>query len=203
MNRDALVNVFGSDTADNIIKLVERQHTLSWDMKQVLSLAEGYPSDTSTQEFERADDLNTSGWDCHVAGKYEKALKYYDEALVLCPDFPMIWNNKGLAHYRSGDFDAAKQAYERAIALNALFIKPFSNMGILFIELRGDLDEGRRWLRKALALDPNYQRARAYLDQVETDDAKIDVLLLGTEPELAGGLLRAFAKRGLKVKHIP
>lgn len=200
MNYDSLKNIFGAEAAQRIATLLEQKESLNWPMRQVLTLCEGYPADTSTQQFAQADRLNDVGWTCHTMGEYEEALEHYGKALELCCDFPMVWNNKGLAHFRLGQFDEAKQAYERAIAINPLFIKPFSNMGILYYELRRDREQARAWFLKALTLDPNYQRARAYLDRIVEETEHTDVLMIGTDPDLAGGLIEAFKKKGVKAK---
>lgn len=199
MNYEALKNVFGSESTEKIKKLMEQQETLSWSERQILTLCEGYPSDTSTKAFAEADEFNTQGWDCHTAGQYGDALKYYQKALELCPDFPMVWNNKGLAHFRLGQFELANEACQEAIRLNPLFIKPYSNLGILHCELRKDTKEAISWFKKALALDPNYQRARAYLDQLQDEPEHVDVLMIGADPELSEGIIKAFQEKGKKV----
>ena len=140
---------------------------LGWQERQVFTLLEGYPPDTSSREFAQADKFNDLGWACHEMGSYNEALEYYQQALERYEAFPMVWNNKGLAHFRLHDFDAAQGAYHRAIELNPRFIKPYSNLGILYVELRNEPEEAKIWFKRALALDPNYQRAKAYLNKIE------------------------------------
>ena len=57
MNYDAIRNVFGAKVTEKIRVLLEQQEALAWPLKQVMTLCEGYPSDTSAESFTRADDL--------------------------------------------------------------------------------------------------------------------------------------------------
>lgn len=149
-------------------KFDEHIESLDWSMRQVHTLLDGYPEDTSSEKFRKADELNNQGWFCHSIQNYRKALQFYEEALKLCHDFPMVWNNKGLAHYRLNEFDNAYSAYQEAININPRFIKPYSNLGILYFELRNDKEEARIWFSRALALDPNYQRAKMYMMKISS-----------------------------------
>lgn len=200
MDYQALEKIFGKEAARKIRTLAQDAQSLDWSARQMVTLCEGYPKDVSTEKFRLADELNSAGWACHCMTQFENAINYYIRALKLCPDFTMVWNNKGLAHFRLGNFDEAKEAYEKAIKINPLFIKPYSNMGILHIELKGDNKSAKEWLFKALTLDPNYQRARMYLEKIQDSEGSHDVLMLGTDPEFAAGLINAFQKKGLKAR---
>ncbi|MCL2220570.1 MAG: tetratricopeptide repeat protein [Chitinispirillia bacterium] len=48
-------------------------------------------------------------------GKYEEALKLYDEALLLDPADSRLKMNRGSALYRLGNYDEAEKAYEDAL----------------------------------------------------------------------------------------
>ena len=167
LDYERIKNVFEPWQIEMMKEWEEKYNSLSWPERQLYSLLDGYPIDTASTEFQQADSLNDKGWDCHVAKKYRDAVNYYEEALKLCPDFPMCLNNKGLAHYRLNEFDLAKESYLRAMEINPHFVKPYSNLGILFYELLHDAKEAVIWFKRALALDPNYQRALDYLYRIE------------------------------------
>jgi tetratricopeptide (TPR) repeat protein len=52
----------------------------------------------------------------------------------------------------------ALEAYTRAIAADPAFSWPYHNIGRLYLD-QGDLDQARRWLTKAVDVNPNHWRA--------------------------------------------
>lgn len=121
---------------------------------------QGYPAQTDTPEFRRADDENTLGWDCHLVREYSAALVHYERALTLYQAFPLAWNNKGLAHYRLGELEQAKQCYFSAVQYAPGFVKPWSNLAFLYWTKYEDADAARRWLSRAFAISPDYPDAK-------------------------------------------
>ena len=73
-------------------------------------------------------------------------------------------------------------------------------MGILFYELKHDLPTAEQWFSRALALDPNYQRAREYLSRIQT--ARPHFVMIGGDPDPAGGLVDELRSRGQRVAWI-
>jgi tetratricopeptide (TPR) repeat protein len=169
INDQQLNEIFGPVYAPLIKHWHQTVQSPNWEQKQVFTLLEGYPTDTSSPTFSQADDLNSEGWMCHEQRRYRDALGYYERALAHCREFPMVWNNKGLAHFRLGEFEPARAAYLEAIRIRPGFVKPWSNMGIIYRELQHDREEAITWFRRALALDPEYHRARQYLDKLESE----------------------------------
>ena len=51
-------------------------------------------------------------------GKYDEAIKAYDEAIRLDPNLAMAWSNKGNALTGQGKYDEAMKAYDEAIRLD-------------------------------------------------------------------------------------
>ena len=50
---------------------------------------------------------------------------------------------------------------------HSLFIKPWSNLGILYLELYEDPIGARRWVERALGVDRTYERALHTLALIE------------------------------------
>ncbi len=59
----------------------------------------------------RLIDKGNRAW---LTGKYDDAIKNYDEAAVNDPESPYIYFNKGTALYKKGDFQGAIEAFEKA-----------------------------------------------------------------------------------------
>lgn len=60
--------------------------------------------------------------------EYEQAIPYAEGALRLRPDRHGPWNNLGLAHLRLGRLQAARDCYERAVALRPWFDNSLSGL---------------------------------------------------------------------------
>jgi len=54
----------------------------------------------------------------YFLGKYDEAVKCYDESIKIDPSNPIVWNNRGLALYYLGKYDEAILAYEHAITID-------------------------------------------------------------------------------------
>ena len=61
---------------------------------------------------------NNKGIALYSQGKYNEAIKAYDEAIKLDPKYAMAWNNKGLALNSQGKYNEAIKAYDEAIKLD-------------------------------------------------------------------------------------
>ena len=61
----------------------------------------------SLREARRLSQLN----------QYEKAIADYDQALKINPNLHAVWNNRGNAHFKLGDFTKAVTDYTVALSL--------------------------------------------------------------------------------------
>ena len=51
-------------------------------------------------------------------GDFEKALSFFDQALLLKPDDPDLWNHKGIALRSLGRYDEASECYNKSLQLD-------------------------------------------------------------------------------------
>ena len=77
-------------------------------------------------QFKPLDDLwitalylNNKGADELRTGHPDIAIRYFEDAVKLAPDFAAGWGNLGVARRRLGDINGALQAYEKALAVEA------------------------------------------------------------------------------------
>ena len=51
-------------------------------------------------------------------GNFEDALSYFEQALLLKPDDPDLWNQKGVALRSLGRYDEASDCYNKSLQLD-------------------------------------------------------------------------------------
>lgn len=52
------------------------------------------------------------------AGKFEEALNFFDQALLLNQNDPELWNHKGVALRSMGRYDEAMECFNKALELD-------------------------------------------------------------------------------------
>jgi tetratricopeptide (TPR) repeat protein len=77
-----------------------------------------------------AEDFLTKGIGLAEQGKYDEAIKAFDEAIRLNPSDAMAWNNKGLALYAQGKYDEAIKSYDEVIRLKPDYAEAWYNKGL-------------------------------------------------------------------------
>lgn len=82
-----------------------------------------------------------------------EALAYYEVALRLVDDDPVLWVNVGTLHRKLHDLSAAASSYSRALSLNPNYGLAHYNLGAVF-DSRGKYKQALEEYKIALALDP-------------------------------------------------
>jgi tetratricopeptide (TPR) repeat protein len=90
--------------------------------------------------------------DTHEKGKLQDALKLYEEAIKLAPEFPEAEFQRGNALLSLGKTQEAEKAFRRAIDLREDWTLPMANLGALLISTN-QFDEAGLILSKAVELD--------------------------------------------------
>ncbi len=107
----------------------------------------------------RTDNCDADGWyNKGVAlgelGKYDEAIKAYNEAIRVNPDLIVAWFQKGNALHKQGKYDAAIKTYDAAIRLDPKYPIIWSNKGVS-LGNQGRYDEAIKCYDEAIRLDPN------------------------------------------------
>lgn len=76
--------------------------------------------------------LNNKGADELRTGHPDIAIRYFEDAVRLAPEFAATWGNVGVARRRLGDINGALQAYEKALAIEADNPTILNNLSSLF-----------------------------------------------------------------------
>jgi tetratricopeptide (TPR) repeat protein len=96
--------------------------------------------------------LFNKGQDMHEKGDFGQAVKFYDEALKILPEFPEALYQKGSALLSLNKPDDAEKAFRGAINLRADWSLPITALGSILVK-RGSLPEAEILLTKAISLD--------------------------------------------------
>jgi tetratricopeptide (TPR) repeat protein len=94
-------------------------------------------------------------------GKYDEAIEYYDRALEIAPDTPLILLNKAISLCNKGNNlvkskrpNDALECFDRAIAIKPDVTYGWNGKGSALIEM-GKYDEAITSFDRALTIDPN------------------------------------------------
>lgn len=91
-------------------------------------------------------------------GDYVGALSHLEQASAQLPNMPDVWLNLGSAYRLGKQFDAARSAYERALALEPRYLAALLNAAAVALE-REDYYEAAQYASRALNVDPGNQAA--------------------------------------------
>jgi tetratricopeptide (TPR) repeat protein len=111
-------------------------------------------SATFAQENTDEDDpikIFNEGQSAHEKGEYETALKFYDKALEIVPEFPEAEYQRGNALLSLKKPDEAEKAFRRAIELRENWTLPMTSLGVLLIQ-KNEFDEADKILTKTIQL---------------------------------------------------
>src|SRR5687767_4865526 len=107
------------------------------------------------QDEQESDDpvaIFNKGQDAHEKGDLETALKFYDEALKLLPEFPEAEYQRGSAFIQMGKADEAEKAFRRALEIRDDWTLVMAQLGALLVK-KNQFAEAEKLLTKAVELD--------------------------------------------------
>jgi Ca-activated chloride channel family protein len=115
----------------------------------------------------RANDTS-EGINAYAAGNFEKALKHFTDAQLDAPDKPESLYNVADAYYKTGNFDAAVEYYEKVLetADKGLKHKTLYNLGNAEYR-RSNAKAALDHYEAALAMDPNDRLTRENMEFVK------------------------------------
>ena len=102
------------------------------------------------------EDYYNRGIDFYYKGQYELALKAFDKAIEMKPDFAEAWYNKGVTLAKLGRYDEALKAYDKAIEIKSDYAKAWYNKARMH-SLKGNKENALKNLSRAIELDRKYK----------------------------------------------
>lgn len=97
------------------------------------------------------------------------AIEAYRRAISLAPGFPEAYNNLGILFFRNGRNNEAGRAFGKALTLSDTTAKYHFNLGAVYARL-GNVERARQHWQRALQLDPQYHRARQFLQELPAEN---------------------------------
>jgi tetratricopeptide (TPR) repeat protein len=116
-----------------------------------LLLPAAWPAQTTTDENDPIK-LFEQGQDAHEKGDLQTALKFYDQALKVLPDFPEAEYQRGTAFVQLGKINEAETAFRRALELRGDWTLPMANLGAVLVR-QNKFPEAEKILLEAIKLD--------------------------------------------------
>jgi tetratricopeptide (TPR) repeat protein len=86
-------------------------------------------------------------------GKTGEALKLFNKVLSGNPEYKEAYMGRAITLMQIGDYDASRESFDRAIALDTGFAAAYANRGILN-DRTGRYEDAVRDYRRAVQLDP-------------------------------------------------
>lgn len=87
-------------------------------------------------------------------GKSDEAIRYYQKAIELAPEFYEARNNLGSDLLAKSRFPEAQQQFEQVIKVNPSDAAAYFNLGNLFL-LMQQFDQGQHWVEQGLSKQPD------------------------------------------------
>ena len=104
----------------------------------------------------KSEDYLNRGAELYQRGEYELALKAFDKAIELKPDYAAAWHNRGVVLGKLGRHDEALKAHDKAIGLKHDFASAWYNKACTYYR-KADKENALKNLSKAIDLDAKYK----------------------------------------------
>jgi len=91
-------------------------------------------------------------------GQFDEAIREFQEAIRLKPDYVLAHNNLGVAIVRKGQIDEGISQYHEAIRLKPDYALAHNNLGIALAR-KGQIGEAIREFHEAIRLKPDFAQA--------------------------------------------
>ena len=114
-----------------------------------------------------AEEYYRRGLDAEKEANHEKAVEFYERALNENPDHEQAAFHLAVLYDRRAEDAKAIELYERICTSPPVHLNALMNLAVLY-EDNNHYDEAHRCLDAILRTDPNHQRARLYMKDVES-----------------------------------
>ncbi|MXV83064.1 tetratricopeptide repeat protein, partial [Candidatus Poribacteria bacterium] len=116
-------------------------------------------------DSENAGFYNSRGITYKDMGKIDLAMKDYNKAIELDPEFPEVYNNLGIIYDEKGEHDCAIKNYSKAIELKSYYVSAYNNRGRAY-RVKGNIELAIEDFKTAIIGESDF--AEAYYNLCET-----------------------------------
>jgi tetratricopeptide (TPR) repeat protein len=127
---------------------------------------------------------NISGACYKALGQLDAAIKRYEQALAIKPDYADAHYNLAIILKELGQLEAAVKRYEQALAIKPNFVEAHSNLGNTLQKL-GQLEAAVKRYEQALAIKPDYADAHYNLGNTLKELGQLEEAVKSYEQALA------------------
>jgi len=166
---------------DSIIALFSN-NKLQEALDKVKALSKSFPEDSLLHNITGA---------CYAGlGQLAPAVKSYEKAIEIKPDYAKAHYNLGGAYHELEQMDDSIKSYQRSLEIDPNYAEAHNNLGNVFQDL-GRLDEALECFEKALSINPEYLEVHYSLAVLFQDLGQLNSMIkhleysVGIEPNLS------------------
>ncbi len=118
-----------------------------------------------------AEEHFQMGLSYHLEGKWDLAIKEYEEAIRIKPDYADAHNNLGLSYGENGLYNLEIRQYEEAIRIKPDYALAYYNLGVSYAE-KSLYDLAIRQYEEAIRIKPDYAEAHYKLGEAYGEEGQ-------------------------------
>jgi tetratricopeptide (TPR) repeat protein len=115
-------------------------------------------------------------------GLYRRAVREYEKAIALQPDFAPAHNRLGMCYALVGQLEKAENHFQTVITISPDMDQGHLNLGLLYL-LKGEPSRALPLLEKALFLNPENEKAREQIQKIRIRSGEETVKVPKNLPE--------------------
>jgi tetratricopeptide (TPR) repeat protein len=116
------------------------------DLTDVREYSANFPK-SAVKEFKKGQDADS-------AGKRDDAIRHYEKAVAIAPDYYFAHNNLGSDYQSKSDFSAARKEFQRVVELNQSDAAAYFNLSNVCM-LSGQLPDAKQYLDEGMRRQPD------------------------------------------------